>query len=59
MIEGRGFYFPKRTVEWAPVLDRPLTPIEQALLQRLQERLDPVGFEPWWVQATIGFAVRF
>ena len=59
VIEGRGFYFPKRTVEWAPVVDRPLTPIEQALLQRLQERLDPVGFEPWWVQATIGFAVRF
>jgi hypothetical protein len=59
VIEGRGFYFPKRTVEWAPVVDRPLTPIEQVLLQRLQERLDPVGFEPWWVQATIGFAVRF
>ena len=59
LIEGRGFYFPKRTVEWAPVVDRPLTPIEQTLLQRLQERLDPVGFEPWWVQATIGFAVRF
>jgi len=59
LIEGRGFYFPKRTVEWAPVIDRPLTQIEQLLLQRLQERLPPVEFEPWWVQATIGFAVRF
>jgi hypothetical protein len=59
LIEGRGFYFPKRTVEWAPVLDRPLTTVEQLLLQRLQERLDPVEFEPWWVQTTIGFAVRF
>jgi hypothetical protein len=59
VIEGRGFYFPKRTVEWEPVLDRPLTPIEQTLLQRLQERLDPIEFEPWWAQATFGFAVRF
>jgi len=59
LIEGRGFYFPKRTVEWAPVIDRPLTTIEQLLLQRLRERLDPVEFEPWWVQTTIGFAVRF
>jgi len=59
VIEGRGFYFPRRTVEWTPVLDRPLTPIEQTLLQRVLERLDPVEFEPWWVQATIGFAVRF
>ena len=59
LIEVRGFYFPKRTVQWAPVIDRPLTTIELLLLQRLQERLDPVEFEPWWVQTTIGFAVRF
>ena len=32
LIEGRGFYFPKRTVEWAPVVDRPLSDIEQLLL---------------------------
>jgi hypothetical protein len=59
VLEGRGFYFPKRTVEWTPVVDRPLTPIEQALLARVQERLPPVEFEPWWVQATVGFAIRF
>jgi hypothetical protein len=58
-IEGRGFYFPKRTVEWEPVLDRPLTPIEQTLLDRALERLDPLEFEPWWVQASIGLAIRF
>ena len=49
----------KRTVEWEPVLDRPLTPIEQTLLDRVLERLEPVEFEPWWVQASFGFAVRF
>jgi hypothetical protein len=59
LIEGRGFYFGKRTVEWEPVIDRPLSSIEEMLLQRLQERLPAVEFEPWWVQATIGFAVRF
>jgi hypothetical protein len=59
VLEGRGFYFPKRTVEWEPVVDRPLSAIELALLARLQERLPPVEFEPWWVQATVGFAIRF
>jgi hypothetical protein len=59
VLEGRGFYFPKRTLEWEPVLDRPLTEIEQALLERVQERLPAVEFEPWWVQATVGLAIRF
>jgi len=59
VLEGRGFYFPKRTVEWEPVVDRPLSAIELALLARLQERLPAVEFEPWWVQATVGFALRF
>jgi hypothetical protein len=59
VLEGRGFYFPKRTVKWEPVVDRPLSVIELALLARLQERLPPVEFEPWWVQATVGFAIRF
>ena len=59
VLEGRGFYFPKRTLEWEPVLDRPLTAIEQALLDRVQERLPPVEFQPWWVQATAGLAIRF
>jgi hypothetical protein len=59
VVEGRGFYFPKRQVAWQPVVDRPLSAIELALLARLQERLPPVEFEPWWVQATAGFAIRF
>jgi hypothetical protein len=59
LLEARGFFFPKRTVEWEPVLDRPLTPIEQQLLNRVLERLEPVEFEPWWAQASFGFAVRF
>jgi hypothetical protein len=59
VVEGRGFYFPKRKVEWEPVVDRALSPIERALLARLQERLPAVEFEPWWVQATAGFAIRF
>jgi hypothetical protein len=59
LLEGRGFYFPKQTIEWAPVPDRPLTIIEQALLDRLLERLPPVEFEPWWAQASAGLAIRF
>ena len=59
VFEGRGFYFPKRTVEWAPILDQPLTDFEKALLARVQERLPPVEFRPWWVQASVGLAIRF
>jgi hypothetical protein len=59
VVEGRGFYFPKRKVDWEPVVDRSLSAIELALLARLQERLPAVEFEPWWVQATAGFAIRF
>ncbi len=59
VVETRGFYFPTRSVEWEPVLDRPLTPIEKILLDRVLERLEPLEFEPWWVQASFGFAVRF
>jgi len=59
VLEGRAFYFPKRKVTWEPVIDRPLTVLEQALLARVQERLPTVEFEPWWVQATAGLAIRF
>ena len=37
----------------------PEAPAQYHFYQRLQERLPPVEFEPWWVQTTIGFAVRF
>lgn len=59
VLEGRGFYFPKRTVAWEPVPDRPLSVIEAALLERVLDRLPAVEFEPWWVQATVGIAIRF
>jgi hypothetical protein len=59
VLEGRGFFFPKRTLQWEPIIDRPLTDIEQVLLARVQERLPTVEFEPWWVQATAGLSIRF
>ena len=59
VLEGRGFYFPKRTLTWEPVVDRPLSDIEKVLLARVQERLPPVELEPWWVQATAGLSIRF
>ena len=59
VLEARGFYFPKQTIEWEPVLDRPLSAVEQALLARLLERMPAVEFEPWWAQASAGLAIRF
>ena len=59
VLEGRGFYFPKQTIQWEPIVQTPLGPLPSQLLQRLLERLDPGEFKPWWVQATIGFSYRF
>lgn len=59
MLEGRGFYFSKRTIEWEPEIDTPLGPVEELLLERVRERLEPLEFEPWWVQASAGIAIRF
>jgi len=59
LLEGRGFYFSKRTIEWEPEIDTPLGSVEAALLERVRERLEPIEFEPWWVQASVGLAIRF
>jgi hypothetical protein len=59
VLEGRGFYFPKRTIEWESDMAEALPPPQDDLLARVLERLDPVEFKPWWAQATIGFAIRF
>jgi hypothetical protein len=59
VVEGRGFYFAKRTIEWAGVNVSGLPAIQQELLSRTLENLPPVEFKPWWVQATIGFSYRF
>ena len=59
VIEGRAFYFPTRTIEWEPVDAEGLPPLQQELLERVLDRLDPVELKPWWAQATVGFAIRF
>jgi hypothetical protein len=59
VFEGRGFYFPKQTIEWQPEIDTPLGPIASELLNRVLDNLQPVEFKPWWVQATIGISYRF
>jgi hypothetical protein len=63
VLEGRGFYFPKQTFEWEPVVDpnTPLSPVQQKLLDGVLQQIDPktVEFKPWWVQVTIGVCYRF
>jgi hypothetical protein len=59
ILEGRGFYFPKRTFEWERETDESLSPVQELLLERVLARLDPIELKPWWVQATIGVAIRF
>jgi hypothetical protein len=59
VIEARGFYFPKRTLDWKAVDVAGLPPLQLELLRRTLEELPPIEFEPWWVQATIGVSFRF
>jgi hypothetical protein len=59
LLEGRGFYFPKRTIEWVPEIDTPLGSVQQQLLEQVRQRLEPIEFKPWWVQASVGVAIRF
>jgi len=61
VLEGRGFYFPKQTFVWEGVIDTssPLDALSQKLLNGVLQRIDPVEFKPWWVQATIGVCYRF
>jgi hypothetical protein len=59
VLEGRGFYFPKRTIDWEPVIESPLPPLQETLLERLRQKLPSVEFEPWWFQASAGISFRF
>ena len=59
VLEGRAFYFPKRTFEWVRATDEPLPPLQELLLERVMEQLDTVEFKPWWAQASVGIAIRF
>ena len=43
-------------MSWQAVVETPLGAVQTQLLQRVLERLDPVEFKPWWVQATIGIS---
>jgi len=59
VAEARGFLFQKQTLRWQPADDRPLTPLEQALLSEVEPRLAPLEFNPTFFQATIGLTVGF
>ncbi len=54
-VEGRGFFFGERELEWK--VDRfPITP---EIGELLRQQLDPVRFTPGFFQATAGVSVRF
>jgi hypothetical protein len=59
VLEARGFYFPKQSFSWEPVIDTPLGPLSSELVNRTLDSLGPIEFKPWWVQATIGVSYRF
>jgi hypothetical protein len=54
-LEGRGFFFGERELEWS--VDR--FPGSPELGEALRQQLDPIRFTPGFFQATAGLAVRF
>ena len=59
LVEGRAFIFQERTITWSRGDARPLTPIEEALADELDRRLEPIEFNPTFIQATAGLAITF
>lgn len=54
-LEGRGFFFDERELEWS--VDR--FPGSPELGEALRQQLDPIRFTPGFFQATAGLSVRF
>ena len=54
-VEGRGFFFGERELEWK--IDR--FPISPELGEALRQQLGPIRFTPGFFQATAGLSVRF
>ena len=54
-IEGRGFFFGERELDWK--IDR--FPLSPELGEALRQQLDPIRFTPGFFQATAGLSVRF
>jgi opacity protein-like surface antigen len=59
LVEGRGFIFQEETLQWSRVDTRPLSPLESSLAAELERRLQPVTFNPTFIQATAGIAITF
>ena len=59
LVEGRAFVFQKQTIRWSRADDRPLSAIEQTLAAELDRRLQPLQFNPTFIQATAGLGITF
>ena len=54
-VEGRGFFFGERELDWN--IDQ--FPLSPALGEALRQQLGPIRFTPGFFQATAGLSVRF
>lgn len=57
--EGRYFVFQKSRVTWRAEVDGPLSPLETALVNGIQSRIDPVEFYPTYFHVVAGLALTF
>ena len=46
VFDARGFYFPEQVLEWRVVQTGGPVPLPPALLQSIQQQLEPVRFNP-------------
>jgi opacity protein-like surface antigen len=58
-LEARGFLFPKHELEWQPVIPGPLSILEQQLLDRIRDEVEPIEFNPTFFTVTAGLAIGF
>ncbi|HUG52894.1 MAG TPA: hypothetical protein VMR21_04815 [Vicinamibacteria bacterium] len=60
VLDGRYFFFQEQTLEWGRVeSDLPLPAFQESLLRQVEERLEPVVFNPTFFHASLGIALRF
>jgi hypothetical protein len=59
LVEARGFAFSEHRLEWTRGEDRPLNPIEEALVDAALRSLPPIEFSPLFFNATVGLSLRF
>ena len=59
VVDARGFYFPEQVLEWRVIQTGGPVTLPPALLQAIQQQLEPVRFNPAYFHLQGGIALSF